>query len=131
MLPASANSHLPVAQESVVPLTGPAYYEARRAHWLTPKQSPSDIDQPLLPEHIQSQQKRLENLLNDPDKARSDAGWREGIRSVWQGLSTGRRLIYRLPLSVVVKITLAAWIRDKTWPIGQVAPEPDDELPNK
>ncbi len=93
---------LPASPEESVPLTGPAFYEARRAHWLTPKQLPSDSAQPLLPEHMQSQLKKLETLLSDPDNAHSDAGWRAGIRSVWQGLSTGRRLIYRMPLSVVV-----------------------------
>jgi hypothetical protein len=27
-----------------------------------------------------------------------------------------------------IKVTHAAWIRDQTWPMGAVAPEPDDIL---
>lgn len=31
---------------------------------------------------------------------------------------------------VKIKIIHAAWLRDRTWPAGAVAPEPDDVLPN-
>lgn len=31
-------------------------------------------------------------------------------------------------LFIKIKVTHAAWIRDQTWPMGAIAPEPDDML---
>jgi len=45
------------------------------------------------------------------------------------GLVGGNQLRKRLPLSIVLKILQAGWLRDGTWPAGMVAPEPDDILP--
>ncbi|KAG7449024.1 uncharacterized protein BT62DRAFT_929022 [Guyanagaster necrorhizus] len=111
-----------------LPPPGPSYYTARRALWLTPRNTSNQTKankEPL----VLAQQKKLTDLVNDPTKAQTESGWNEGIRLVWEGLSNGRKLTVSMPLSLIIKITHAAWIRDNTWPLGAIAPEPDDELP--
>ncbi|KAK0230991.1 hypothetical protein IW262DRAFT_1453914 [Armillaria fumosa] len=111
-----------------LPPPGPSYYAARRALWLTP---PSNLNQTRANKEplAVAQQKKLTDLVNDPSKAQTESGWNEGIRLVWEGLSSGRKLTISMPLSLIIKITHAAWIRDNTWPSGAMAPGPDDELP--
>ncbi|KAK0498583.1 hypothetical protein EDD18DRAFT_1104102 [Armillaria luteobubalina] len=111
-----------------LPPPGPSYYAARRALWLTPPSNPNQTRANKERLAI-TQQKKLTDLVNDPSKAQTESGWNEGIRLVWEGLSSGRKLTISMPLSLIIKITHAAWIRDNTWPSGAMAPEPDDELP--
>ncbi|KAF9464380.1 hypothetical protein BDZ94DRAFT_1161945 [Collybia nuda] len=106
-----------------LPPPGPDYYVARRALWLTPR-CPAT---PRSPEPSTSR-KRLEKILSSPNAVESEAAWKNGIEDVWKGLSGGGRLKRRLPMSLIIKVTHAAWIRDQTWPMGAVAPEPDDIL---
>ncbi|KAJ3894015.1 hypothetical protein GG344DRAFT_42110 [Lentinula edodes] len=117
----SQNSFQHILETSELPPPGPLYYAARRALWLkspdnnTPRQfSPS------------TSRHKLENLLDTPDAIYSDAVWEGGIHKVWKGLSGGASLKRRLPLNLVIKIVHCAWVRDETWPMGRVAPEPDD-----
>lgn len=106
-----------------LPPPGPAYYLARRKLWLTPR-SPRV---PCLPDYSASRQ-RLQAVLSEPNVVHDDDAWRSGIEKVWNGLSGGGKLKHRLPMSLIIKIVHAAWLRDETWPAGYEAPEPDDEL---
>lgn len=131
-----------ILASSNLPPPGPDHYVARRALWLTPRFPAS----PRSPEPSTSR-KRLEKVLSSPNAVESNAAWKNGIEDVWKGLSSGGRLKRRLPMSLIVcaathtmiiavqgspppkiKVTHAAWIRDQTWPMGAVAPEPDDIL---
>ncbi|OBZ76750.1 hypothetical protein A0H81_03698 [Grifola frondosa] len=101
-----------------LPPPGPDHFAARRTLWWA--RGPNE---PTPTESTPSRQ-RLEILLQrDTDEA-----WDAGLNKVWNGLVSGARLKKRLPLSTVIKILQAGWIRDGTWPKGGVAPDPDDVL---
>ncbi|KAF9821258.1 hypothetical protein IEO21_00866 [Rhodonia placenta] len=107
---------------SAMPPPGPAYFNARRALWWIPTQ---DTPRPADPSPARQ---RLEQMLSKEGAEEDDLIWSAGVERVWQGLTGGAVLKKRLPLNIVVKLLLAGWIRDGTWPRGKVAPEPDDEL---
>ncbi|KAG6903471.1 hypothetical protein C0995_005494 [Termitomyces sp. Mi166 len=111
---------------SQLPPPGPELYAARRALWLTPRPNPRTS---LSGSHSASRQ-RLEQLLSAPNAAEGDYAWNHGVKKVWESLDAGGKLKKRLPLSLIIKIIYAAWLRDDTWPAGAVAPEPDDVLPD-
>jgi len=67
-------------------------------------------------------------VLSTPDALTSDDVWYGSVEKIWKGLGAGGRLKRRLPMSLVIKIIHSAWLRDQTWPAGEAAPEPDDEL---
>ncbi|KAK7061910.1 hypothetical protein R3P38DRAFT_3251280 [Favolaschia claudopus] len=130
--PSSSSSDSPA-------LTGVDFYNARRAKWLTPTVPPR------APEPSSSRRK-LEQVLSAPDALTSDEVWFGSVEKIWKGLGAGGRLKRRLPMRLVVcfialrrlhcdtkrqmkiKIVHLSWMRDQTWPSGEVAPEPDDEL---
>lgn len=119
--------------------TGPAFYAARRALWLTPP--PNAVPkQPV----VSTSRRRLAKLLHTPNAVQNETIWRSDIQKIWQGLNSGAQLKRSVPLELVVrrtcsscavplrlfqiKIVQSAWIRDNTWPSGAVAPadsEPD------
>ncbi|KAH8830365.1 hypothetical protein DL96DRAFT_1592612 [Flagelloscypha sp. PMI_526] len=103
---------------------GPDYYAARRALWLSPNPAIARARPQDEPESTSRRQ--LNYLLSQP---LTDDIWR-ALEKVWKGLAGGGRLKRRLPLSMVIKIIHAAWMQDNTWPVGRVAPEPDDVLLN-
>ncbi|KAJ7368481.1 hypothetical protein DFH08DRAFT_947393 [Mycena albidolilacea] len=104
-------------------LTGVDFYNARRALWLTPRpNTPSYKPEPS------SSRRKLEKVLNSPDALTNDDVWFGSTEKIWKGLSAGGRLKRRLPMNLVIKIIHSAWLRDQTWPAGEVAPDPDDEL---
>lgn len=103
------------------PPSGPAHYAARRALWLTPtkvhRRSPPS-----------SSRQRLEQLLNEPGAVNNEQAWKDGIEKVWKGLVNGGRLKRSLPLTLVIKVIHAGWLRDPdTWPSGAVAPDSDQD----
>lgn len=103
------------------PPSGPAHYAARRALWLTPTRvhhrSPPS-----------SSRQRLEQLLNEPGAVNNEQAWKDGIEKVWKGLVNGGRLKRSLPLTLVIKVIHAGWLRDPdTWPSGAVAPDSDQD----
>ncbi|KAK7054218.1 hypothetical protein R3P38DRAFT_3343690 [Favolaschia claudopus] len=112
--PSSSHSDSPA-------LTGVDFYNARRAKWLTPTVPPR------APEPSSSRRK-LEQVLSAPDALTSDEVWFGSVEKIWKGLGAGGRLKRRLPMRLVIKIVHLSWMRDQTWPSGEVAPEPDDEL---
>ncbi|KAG1806640.1 uncharacterized protein HD556DRAFT_1323235 [Suillus plorans] len=104
------------------PPSGPAHYAARRALWLTPtkvhRRSPPS-----------SSRQRLEQLLSEPGAVNNEQAWKDGIEKVWKGLVNGGRLKRSLPLTLVIKVIHAGWLRDPdTWPSGAVAPDSDQDL---
>ncbi|KAI0353483.1 hypothetical protein OH77DRAFT_1457973 [Trametes cingulata] len=101
---------------------GPELFDVRRALWRAPSSNPPTPTQP------NASRIRLENLLALPDALESEETWGAGLDRVWHGLIGGARLKHRLPLPLVIKILLAGWIHEGTWPKGAVAPESDDEL---
>ncbi|KAJ7490437.1 hypothetical protein B0H11DRAFT_1625793, partial [Mycena galericulata] len=101
---------------------GVEFYNARRAQWLTPTVPPRAAEP-------SSSRRKLEQVLSSPDAVSDDAVWSGSVEKIWKGLSAGGRLKRRLPMKLVIKIIHAAWLRDQTWPMGAIAPEPDDELP--
>ncbi|KAG0709800.1 hypothetical protein DFH29DRAFT_885852 [Suillus ampliporus] len=105
------------------PPPGPAHYAARRALWLTPtkvqRRSPPS-----------SSRQRLEQLLSQPGAVNNEQAWKDGIEKVWKGLVNGGRLKRSLPLSLVIKVIHAGWLRDPdTWPAGAVAQDSGQDLP--
>ncbi|KAF8969452.1 hypothetical protein BDZ97DRAFT_245240 [Flammula alnicola] len=104
-----------------MPEPGPDYYTARRRLWLTPRVNPVT---PLA--HPPARQK-LEDLFNQPGAIYSPEAWNNGLEKVWKGLSSGGKLKYSLPMAIIIKIIHAAWLRDKTWPVGMEAPDSDDD----
>ncbi|KAF5390634.1 hypothetical protein D9757_002638 [Collybiopsis confluens] len=120
-----------ILEASELPPPGPQYYAARRALWLRKSlQKSSDDSNVQAPRQLppSTSRHKLENLLNSPDAIYDDQVWEGGIQKVWNGLSGGASLKRRLPMSLVIRIVHCAWIRDETWPVGAVAPEPDDVL---
>ncbi|KAG5341946.1 hypothetical protein J132_06040 [Termitomyces sp. J132] len=113
-----------ILDSSPLPPPGPDFYTARRALWLTPRPSISASPGPS------ASRQRLEQLLSAPNAAEGDYAWNHGVKKVWESLDAGGKLKKRLPLSLIIKIIYAAWLRNDTWPTGAVAPEPDDVLPN-
>ncbi|KAJ7765067.1 hypothetical protein DFH07DRAFT_719449, partial [Mycena maculata] len=108
-----------------VPIDGPTFYAARRLRWLTP---PVPTARPASPTPSSSSSRRkLEAALSTPDALTSDVVWHTNVEKIWKGLGAGGRLKRRLPMRLVIKIIHAAWLRDQTWPVGLVAPEPDDD----
>ncbi|KZT13082.1 uncharacterized protein LAESUDRAFT_616871, partial [Laetiporus sulphureus 93-53] len=105
-----------------MPPPGPAYFDARRALWWTPGAKPPRQAK------TSAARRRLERLLSQNGATESDQVWTSGLNEVWKALISGSPLKIPLPLDMVVKILMAGWIRDGTWPRGGVAPEPDDEL---
>ncbi|KAF8592173.1 hypothetical protein K439DRAFT_1283552, partial [Ramaria rubella] len=93
-----------------LPPPGPAHYEARRALWLAPPATP-----PPAPPSSTARAK-LQSLLSREDAVESDEVWDSGVKSVWKGLVGGGRLRRRLPLTMVIKVLKAGWLRDGTWP---------------
>jgi len=69
-------------------------------------------------------------VLSAPDALTNDDVWFGSVEKIWKGLGAGGRLKRRLPMRLVIKIIHSAWLRDQTWPAGEMAPEPDDELPD-
>ncbi|KAG6854883.1 hypothetical protein C0991_012073 [Blastosporella zonata] len=116
-----------VLNAATLPPPGPAFYAARRALWLAPRDSPRQLPTSNSPSNSRQ---RLEHLLRPPNAAEGDYAWNNGIKRVWKSLDAGDRLKKPLPLALIIKILYAAWLRDDTWPVGAVAPEPDDVLPN-
>ncbi|KAH7931221.1 hypothetical protein BV22DRAFT_983577, partial [Leucogyrophana mollusca] len=104
-----------------LPPPGPEHYAARRALWLTPTKLPQRSSQ-------SSSRQRLEQLLSPPGAVRSEEAWRGGVEKVWKGLVAGGRLKRRLPMTLVIKVIHAGWLRDpETWPAGAVGPDSDDD----
>ncbi|RDX55432.1 hypothetical protein OH76DRAFT_1319008, partial [Lentinus brumalis] len=103
-----------------LPPPGPDYFAARRALWLAPGEAPSR------PTEANSSRRRLETLLATPDALEDDVIWQTGVDRVWRGLLGGARLKHPLPLTLVLKILQAGWIREGTWPKGAIAPDSDD-----
>jgi len=102
-----------------MPEPGVDYFYARRVLWLlTPPVEPRPISPS--PSRI-----KLEALLNQPGAVESEEVWKAGLKNVWKGLVGGNQLRKRLPLSIVLKILQAGWLRDGTWPEGMVAPSWD------
>lgn len=105
-----------------LPPPGPAHYAARRALWLTPTKVPNRSPP-------SSSRQRLEHLLSEKDAVNSEEAWKNGIEKVWKGLVNGGRLKRSLPLSLVIKVIHAGWLRDPdTWPPGAAAPDSDQDL---
>ncbi|KAF8812251.1 hypothetical protein BYT27DRAFT_7182686 [Phlegmacium glaucopus] len=104
-----------------LPSPGPELYDARRRLWLTPRIKPAT-------EPPSSSRQKLEFLLNQPDAIHNQDLWRHSLEKIWDGLSSGGRLKYRLPMNLIVKIVHAAWLRDRTWPVGMEAPDSDETL---
>lgn len=103
------------------PPSGPAHYAARRALWLTP----TKVHHRSPPS---SSRQRLEQLLNEPGAVNNEQAWKDGIEKVWKGLVNGGRLKRSLPLTLVIKVIHAGWLRDPdTWPSGAVAPDSDQD----
>lgn len=103
------------------PPSGPAHYAARRALWLTP----TKVHRRPPPS---SSRQRLEQLLNEPGAVNNEQAWKDGIEKVWKGLVNGGRLKRSLPLTLVIKVIHAGWLRDPdTWPSGAVAPDSDQD----
>ncbi|CAA7260041.1 unnamed protein product [Cyclocybe aegerita] len=103
-----------------LPPPGPDFFHARRALWLTPRV-------PLAQRPPSSARDKLQETLSHPHAVHSDAVWNNGLEKVWRGLASGGRLKNRLPMSLIIKIIYAAWLRDKTWPVGMEAPDSDQE----
>ncbi|KAG2077253.1 hypothetical protein BDR04DRAFT_985730, partial [Suillus decipiens] len=104
-----------------LPPSGPAHYAARRALWLTP----TKVHHSSPPS---SSRQRLEQLLNEPAAVNNEQAWKDGIEKVWKGLMNGGRLKRSLPLTLVIKVIHAGWLRDPdTWPSGAVAPDSDQD----
>lgn len=126
-----------VLQHADLPEPGPAYYQARRRLWLTPRK---DLAPRLTPSLAQ---KKLEAMLNQPNAIHSIQAWNNGLERVWQGLCSGGKLKTFLPMSLIVcnhhtlslhilhlhkiKIVHASWLQDGTWPAGMEAPSSDDQ----
>ncbi|KAG6911250.1 hypothetical protein DXG01_003117 [Tephrocybe rancida] len=125
-MPSSEKSFDDVLDAAVLPPPGPELYAARRALWLTPRPN-SPRPSSIAPS---SSRQRLEHLLRPPSAAEGDYAWNHGVKRVWKSLDAGDKLKKRLPLALIIKILYAAWLRDDTWPVGAIAPEPDDVLPN-
>ncbi|KAF9453030.1 hypothetical protein P691DRAFT_802410 [Macrolepiota fuliginosa MF-IS2] len=111
-----------------MPPPGPDYYRARRQLWLSPQQDGSRSTSHS--QYTSTSHEKLKKTLQTPGVVYSDSCWRNGIEKVWKGLSKGERLKGRLPLNLIIKVVHASWVRDKTWPAGMQAPEPDDEIPD-
>ncbi|KZT34194.1 hypothetical protein SISSUDRAFT_1053158 [Sistotremastrum suecicum HHB10207 ss-3] len=108
--------------ENKLPPPGPDHYEARRLRWVTPKSSKSPNQKSREDPSQNSSRTRIVELLDAPDAIYNEDTWNSGLKSIWKGLSAGSKLRKRLPLSLVLKIVQAGWVRDGTWPVGQVAP---------
>ncbi|KAG1892285.1 hypothetical protein F4604DRAFT_1913011 [Suillus subluteus] len=75
-----------------------------------------------------SSRQRLEQLLSEPGAVNNEQAWKDGIEKVWKGLVNGGRLKRSLPLTLVIKVIHAGWLRDPdTWPSGAVAPDSDQD----
>ncbi|KIP07708.1 hypothetical protein PHLGIDRAFT_89189 [Phlebiopsis gigantea 11061_1 CR5-6] len=108
---------------AILPEPGPAYFDARRQLWKTFRGTePAQAAQPS------ARMQRLRAMLSNEGLLESDEYWNAGLGKFWNGLMSGQRIRERLPLRDLVKVLQIGWIRDGTWPKGQVAPEPDDEL---
>ncbi|KAF8165531.1 hypothetical protein B0H34DRAFT_671350 [Crassisporium funariophilum] len=119
-----------ILQSSSLPDPGPDFYAARRRLWLTPRIIP-------VPPPPSSSRQKLEDLLSQPGAIRNQEVWHSGIEKVWKGLSSGGKLKHRLSLNIIpvhistkIKIIHAAWLRDRTWPVGMEAPDTDEEEPD-
>ncbi|KIY74193.1 hypothetical protein CYLTODRAFT_484931 [Cylindrobasidium torrendii FP15055 ss-10] len=106
---------------------GPEFYEKRRREWLTPKPNKPPASSP--PAAVLQTRQRLAEILDNPKRAHTEAAWREALKNVWSSFGSGRALSWPLPMTLVIRLAHVAWVRDNTWPAGQVAPDPDDELP--
>ncbi|EAU84386.2 hypothetical protein CC1G_01382 [Coprinopsis cinerea okayama7 len=111
-------------QNSNLPAPGPDHYNARRRLWLKPGWSPSQKP----PKAASPSRQKLEAVLNNPNMLQDIQCWRK-LDRVWKNLSNGSSLNESLPMSMIIRIVHAAWVRDNLWPAGVQAPEPDDELP--
>ncbi|KAJ3477893.1 hypothetical protein NLI96_g10157 [Meripilus lineatus] len=143
--PTSVSFFDQLMHQADLPEPGPAYFHARRARWCTPSPSYN----PTLPQETPLSRQRLEALLNHQKPPESDEVWNAGVGKVWRGIIGGARLKRRLPLGSLVcdslnrselssssshglsrqiKLLMAGWIRDGTWPKGGIAPDPDDAM---
>lgn len=86
--------------EDTLPAPGPAYFERRRAIWKTAPPNPPTPSSPS-PSRI-----KLEALLGQPGAVESEEVWRAGLKNVWKGLVGGNQLRKRLPLAIVVSLSL-------------------------
>jgi len=116
-----------ILQSSSLPGPGPDFYAARRCLWLTPTRGPC-VKPATDPPSESSSRQKLEFVLNQPDAIHNQDLWHHSLEKIWDGLSSGGRLKYRLPMNLIVKITHAAWLRDRTWPVGMEAPDSDENL---
>ncbi|KAK2466111.1 hypothetical protein APHAL10511_001753 [Amanita phalloides] len=98
-----------------LPPAGPAYYEARRQLWLTPR----PITMTLAPE------RHLESRLALPESYSTS----RSIQDLWKGICSGRKLRNRVPLRLMITIVHTAWIQEETWPKGVVVPSSDEPPP--
>jgi len=113
--------HLLISTE--LPSPGPAYYEARRKLWLTPR--PQRVA--LAPKPNPNRRRKIERLLT-PSKAINSFQYWEKIADLWKGVCTGRKFAERMPLRLMVAVVHATWVQDETWPNGAVV-QSSDEAP--
>lgn len=88
---------------SDLPDPGPAYFQARRALWLTPMEKPS----PGLPHQSRPLHPNLQTLLEGPTESLyEESNWNGGIGKICQRLLSGESLSNRLPLRHVVRVCI-------------------------
>lgn len=83
---------------------GPEFYEKRRREWLSPK--PNKPPAPTPPAAVLQNRQRLEEILNNPKRAHTEAAWREALKNVWSSFGSGRALSWPLPMTLVVRCSL-------------------------
>lgn len=131
---------------SDLPDPGPAYFQARRALWLTPMGTPSSAVHQSRPLHP-----TLQALLEGPTEALyEESNWNGGVGKICSRLLSGESLSNRLPLRHVVRVHLqhhsiatehsvvhqakllhANWVLSDLWPKGQVVPSSDEDVSGK
>lgn len=84
-----------ILQSSSLPDPGPDLYDARRRLWLTPRVKPATHPP-------SSSRQKLEFLLSQPDAIRNQDLWHHSLEKIWDGLTSGGRLKYRLPMNLIV-----------------------------
>lgn len=126
--------------KTAFPEPGPQYYAIRQALWRTQTRPP-----PSQPRTAVTRIPKLQAILQREGPLDKEEYWKGGLEKIYKGLVSGQRIKDRLPLRDLVcpplalndpavlippqvKILQAGWIHDGTWPKGQLAPEPDDEM---
>lgn len=86
---------------SDLPDPGPAYFQARRALWLTPMGKPSSA----LPHQSRPLHPTLQTLLEGPTESLyEELNWNGGVGKICSRLLSGESLSNRLPLRHVVRV---------------------------